>query len=486
MAALRCGLSRGRVLSTLCLISTPTTAWPHAFGERYDLPAPLSYFVIGAAATVALSFIVAALFVRRAPSESGDAGLVVPLGPLLPILRRLVQTIGVIALLLVVIGGLFGPPDPEENIAPVLVWIVWWVGFSFVVACCGDIWAVLDPWRTIFDWLDVAARRLGRIGGIRFGFSYPDRLGAWPAVLLLLLFVWIELLYPHAVEPSHLAWMVVVWSAVTLIGMAMFGVGAWRRNVDVFAIYFATLGRFAPIGVTEDGRGLMARAPGRRLIAPPVVSFAMVGFVVAMLATVLFDGLLGTSLMALAQRSLEAWLPGLANGSRYFSGTVGLVCVWLLFLGAYLVACFTTARLALDRSTLTIAKLFALTLVPIAIAYNVAHYFTYLLIYGQMMIPLLSDPFARGWDLFGTSMFDLDIGIVGAATTWRLALVSIVTGHIVSIWLAHRVALREFGTYRRAVIASVPLTVLMVIYTAISLLIMAEPLVRFTEPARVN
>ena len=99
------------------------------------------------------------------------------------------------------------------------------------------------------------------------------------------------------------------------------------------------------------------------------------------------------------------------------------------------------------------------------------------------MIPLISDPLGRGWDLFGTTWFEPNIGIVGAGTTWRLAIISIVTGHIVSIWLAHRVALREFGTHRRAVIASVPLTVLMVIYTAISLLVMAEPLVRFTQPA---
>ena len=455
----------------------PSTAWAHAFGERYDLPVPLGYFVAGAAATVALSFVVAALFMRRAPRASAD--FVVQFGPLLAIMRPIARVIAVALLCIVIAAGLFGTPNAEENLAPVWVWIIWWVGFAFVTACLGDLWSAIDPWRTLFEWLDAAARRLGSANGVRLGFVYPARLDAWPAVLLLLVFAWLELLYPQASQPTRLASLALAWSVVTLVGMASFGVDAWRRNVDVFAVYFATLGRIAPIGVTTNGRGLKLRAPGSDLVTAPVTSFAMVGFVIAMLATVLFDGLLGTSGMALARRSLAASLA--AGDADMETGTIGLICVWLLFLGAYLLACFATARVVHDRTAVSIAKLFVLTLVPIALAYNVAHYFTYLLVYGQLMIPLVSDPLGRGWDLFGTMLFEPDIGIVSAGTTWRLAIASIVIGHIVSIWLAHRIALREFGS--RAVIASVPLTVLMVIYTAISLLVMAEPLVRFTEPA---
>ena len=350
------------------LLTAPSAACAHAFGERYDLPVPLGYFVAGAAATVALSFVVAAVFMRRVPRDPGDSGFVVPLGPLLPVLRTAARIVGVVLLCVILIAGLFGTPEPETNLAPVLVWIVWWVGLSFTVACCGDIWSAIDPWRAVFEWLDAAVRRLGRANGVKFGLTYPPRLGAWPAVFLLLTFVWVELLYPHAVQPSRLADMALTWSALTLVGMASFGVDAWRRSGDVFAIYFATLGRFAPIGVTAEGRSLVLRAPGIGLIAAPVVSFAMVGFVLAMLATVLFDGLLGTGVMALARRSLAVWLPGLAGDVAYVTGTTGLICVWLLFLGAYLLSCFTTSRLVGDRATVAVAKVFALTLVPIAIA----------------------------------------------------------------------------------------------------------------------
>lgn len=145
--------------------------------------------------------------------------------------------------------------------------------------------------------------------------------------------------------------------------------------------------------------------------------------------------------------------------------------------------CLVTARLVRDHPVAAVARLFALTLVPIAIAYNIAHYFTCLLVQGQMIIPLLSDPLGRKWDLFGTATYYPAIGLLGARFTWYLAISSIVTGHAISIWLAHRLALREFRTSRQSVIASIPLTVLMVVYTAISLRVMAEPLVQFMQPA---
>ena len=479
----RRGSYRAASVTAAAFLSLPHTGWAHAFGERYDLPVPLAYFIAGAAATVALSFVVAALFMRSTSREPQQAGLVVPLGPLLPTMRGAGQVIGLVLLAMIVTAGFIGTRNPEMNLAPVMVWIIWWVGLSFVTACIGNLWPALDPWRALFEWTQAATRCAGLSNGISLNLRYPVWLGAWPAVALLLAFVWIEVLYPHAVLPAQLARLALAWSAFTLAGMVCFGAGAWRRYADVFAIYFETLGRFAPLGPGPDVRSVVLRPWGRGLIDAPAVSLAMVGFVLAMLATVLFDGLLGTQVMGLAQRGLTAWLPQLADAKGYFVGTTGLACVWLAFLGAYLLSCLTTARLAHERTTAEIAKLFALTLVPIAIAYNIAHYFTYLLVHGQLIIPLISDPFGRGWDLFGTLQYYPDIGIISARVTWQLAIVSIVVGHIISIWLAHRIALREFRTPREAVIASVPLTVLMVLYTVISLLVMAEPLVQFTPAA---
>ena len=202
-----------------------------------------------------------------------------------------------------------------------------------------------------------------------------------------------------------------------------------------------------------------------------------------MLSTVLFDGMLGGQVWWLTQRAITRALPQFVDDNGYILGTIGLIGVWLLFLAAYRLTCEITAPARrCGRRRRTLARAFALTLVPIAVAYNVAHNFSSLLVQGQQLIPLLSDPLGLKWDLFGAATYRPDIGIIDARITWYVAISAIVTGHVISVWLAHRVALREFATPRRAVIASIPLTMLMVIYTAISLSVIAEPMVKFDVP----
>lgn len=455
----------------------PRTAAAHSFGERYDLPAPLTYFMAGAAAVVALTFVVAALFGRARDAAAPSHSL--PMGPLLPALRIIARVLGLVLFIATIIAGLYGTRSPEANLAPTLVWIIWWVGLSLMVACVGNLWPAFDPWRTLFDLVDALARRCGRANGIALGWRYPPALGAWPAAILLLLFSWFEVIYLKSSIPSHIATVGIAWTAVTLAGMIAFGRASWQQHADVFAVYFKTLGRFAPAAGEAGGRGIVLRSWGRALTDTDALPAGMVGFVIAMLSTVLFDGLLGGQLWWYTQRALVAGFPQWADDNGYFTGSIGVFGTWLLFLTAYLVVCEITRRLAGGRSVGAIARMFVLCLTPIAVAYLVAHNFANLLIQGQLLIPLLSNPLGRKWDLFGTAGYEPDIGIIDARITWYVAISAIVIGHVISVWLAHRVALREFRSPRQAVIASMPLTVLMIAYTAISLSVIAEPLVQF-------
>lgn len=461
----------------------PCAAWPHSFDERYDLPAPLAHFVAGAALTVALSFVVAVVFARPAPPRSAHEYRIDLPGLWLPVLRAIFRALGVTLLALTLAAAWFGSGDPQMNFAPTLIWIVWWVGLSLACACVGNVWPVLDPWRTLFDRADALARRLGARSGIGLGWHYPRSLASWPAVALLLLWGWLEFVYPIATVPRQVAWVGLVWSAFTLAGMLCFGRDVWQRNGDVFAIYFSVLGRFAPFAPGPDPCSIVVRAPGQGLIAAEAGSVATMGFAVAMLATVLFDGLRGGEAWWAIEHALARWLPRLADPNGLFAGTVGLIGIWIAFFAAYGISCLATARLVGRVSAGTIARQFALTLVPIAVAYNVAHNFSSLAVRGQSVIALASDPFGRRWDLFGTAGFSPDIGLVDARLTWYVAVGAIVAGHVIAVWLAHRLALREFAATGRARLASAPLTVLMVLYTAISLSVIAEPLVKFESAA---
>ncbi len=449
----------------------------HGFGQRYELPLPLGLYLFGAAAAVALSFVVFGLSVRRAPAIHSRPHIDLCAGRLgqvigHPALALALRLAAVALFLVTILAGLFGDQNPYRNIAPTLVWIIWWVGLAYVAAFVGDIWSLINPWRTVFDAVQWLYRRLGGRGELGAGFDYPHTLGAWPACLLLLAFSWTELVYPNAASPAHIAWLAIAYSALTWTGMLLFGRDAWLRNGEVFSLVFGTFARFAPIEA-RDGR-LLLRPFGAGLLDSKLVSTSLMAFVLLMLASVLYDGLIGTGEWAALEGALRARWPGLGEP---VIRSIGLPAFWLLFLGAYLGISAIMSRVASGTPPpLEVARSFALTLIPIAIGYHVAHYLVFLLVQGQYIIPLLSDPFGRGWNLFGTAGYRVDIAVAGARFAWYTALGAIVTGHVLAVYLAHVRAMATFAPARVALSTQVPLTGLMVVYTFIGLSITAEPI----------
>ncbi len=377
------------------------------------------------------------------------------IGVLLPALRfvRRAPALGLFAL--TIVAGLYGTADPLMNLAPTMVWIVWWVGLSLIVACVGNVWPALDPWRTRwYDLLDWGARGLGASRGLTLGWRYPPALGAWPAVVLLLSLSWFEVAYPQAAVPYRLACVALAWSAVTLLGMVCFGADTCAPQCRRFLRFTSRRsGRFAPLAAGSDARSLTLRAPGRGLIAEPASSIAMVCFVMAMLSTVLFDGLLSGQVWWLTQTRIARAVPFLVDPDGYRMGAAGLVGVWLMFLGAYALTSTITARLV-PRYTMW-DKLPACS--PIRWCRSRGQHTTSRTTAHELprpgdsnLIALASDPLGLKWNLFGTANFRPDIGLIDARVTW----VCRDRGHRrrprhSPIWLAHRLALREFGTRRR-------------------------------------
>jgi len=187
--------------------------------------------------------------------------------------------------------------------------------------------------------------------------------------------------------------------------------------------------------------------------------------------------------------ALHANLSGLGDLAPLFIKSAGLIAFWLIFLCAFLgISAVMSAVAGGHRKPLAVARSFALTLVPIAIGYHVAHYLVYLLIQGQYIIPLASDPFGYGWNLLGTAGYRVDIGLAGARFTWYLALAAIVLGHVAAVYLAHLRASTVFEGRRAVLRTQIPLTALMVVYTFVGLSITAEPIVvsRPAQPTAVT
>ena len=215
----------------------------------------------------------------------------------------------------------------------------------------------------------------------------------------------------------------------------------------------------------------------RQLIGPDVVAL-----VVLMLATVTFDGFGATSAWVDVQSESLDLFVGVVNTTVVngitIADTLGLLLFPAAFLLVYLGFCGLMARAVGNvRTAGELARAFVFSLVPIALAYNIAHFFTLLVVQGQLLIPLSSDPLGRGWDLFGTSEYVTDIGVVSARAVWFLSVGAIVAGHIAAVYLAHHTATRLFGNRALAMRSQYPMLALMVMYTVVSLWIVAQPIV---------
>ena len=495
-------------LTALALIA-PQAAYAHGFGERYDLPVPLSLYITGAGLTVALSFIAVAVFLRNPQASfeyprlrlSSLPGFgVMASAPVLNTLRAITL---LIVVLVIVTGGL-GVQRASTNIAPTLVWIYWWVGLAFASALIGNVWALINPLRTSFEWMDSAARRLVP-GGLSFGeepTAYPEKWGAWPAVVLFCLFAWFEIAYEGSDDPGTLAIVIAGYALVTWWGMALFGAEKWLRNGEVFSILFGFLARFAPIELRAFGpdrqtetvddaeafraapstmREVSLRPPGVGLLHSNRASLSIMILVVIFLSTVTFDGFSQTppwqELLLWSFTTFSEW----SLTALMVTNTVGLILFAGLFVGAYLGFSAIMARSGPNQPdrTLTAARLFAFSLIPIAVAYHLAHFFSYLLIQGQLIIPLVSDPFGFGWDLFQTADYSVNIAIVNARIVWIVAIASIVIGHVIAVFLAHITALRHFRAHDAALRSQRAMLILMVGYTMISLWILAQPITTY-------
>lgn len=501
------------VAATLALALVAGSGQPvyaHGFGERYDLPVPLWLYITGAGTAVALSFMIIGVVVQGTQGfrdyprlnllrwRAGRA-LVHP-AVLLPVKTASLALFG-----LVIAAGLIGDAAPLKNLAPTMVWVIWWVGLAYVSALVGNVWALVNPWKIAFEGAEVLYQRLGSEGRLTFRLRYPERFGVWPGLLLFLGFAWAEIVYADSAVPLRIAQMALAYSFITWGGMLLFGKEVWLRQGEAFSLAFAFLARFAPTEVRvadtrvcagcevacldRDGHcaGCVhcfrrAAAPHRELNLRPFalgllrnesVSLSMLVFVILLLSTVTFDGFTATPAWGSVFSSLTSTFP-----SATTVGTLGLVAFPVLFIGVYLG--FSALMAAASGNRLPVedmARAFVYSLIPIALAYHLAHFLSFLIIQGQLIIPLASDPFGFGWDLFGTADYKVNIAIVNARFAWFTAVAAIVLGHIVAVYLAHVIALRTLREHELALRSQYPMLALMVGYTMVSLWILAQPIV---------
>lgn len=359
-------------------------------------------------------------------------------------------------------AALVGDTDPFANLAPTWVYVVFWIGVPVLSFALGNVWRALSPWRAIADLGVWALERSGR--DPQPLAVYPERLGRWPAVVGLGAFVTLELAYSDPSGPHSLALAIALYSYVALFGMAAFGRDLWEDRGEAFALLFGLVGRMAPLHVVD--RRVRVRPPFTGLAgAEPV--HGTLAFISVALGSVLFDGYSRTTTWQdLAARIEAPYIidrPGVAELLITGLSLAGIAAFVLVVALAYLGAC------ALARSQVGAARWlhseFLLSLVPIVLAYVLAHYFSLLAVQGQFAIPLLSDPFGRGWDVLGTADVVPNLTPFSPNTIWYVQVAALVIGHVAGLAIAHDRAVSIFREPGAALRSQYAMLALMVFYT---------------------
>lgn len=441
------------------------TLLAHGIGGVTDLPVPEWLFFWGGAVVLVLSFLALGVLWKRPQLERRAAGT-----PLPALLERLLRSrflraaLGLVSaglLVLVFLAALIGEPSSDRNLAPTFVYVIFSLGLVPVQVLLGNVWPALNPWLAIANGLAWVWTRLGRTWTPPL--AYPERLGVWPAAFLLFCFVTLELVYAAPASPRALALAIAIYSYTTWLGMAAFGRRAWAERGEAFTVYFGLLARIAPFGERE-GR-LVVRAPFSGLAGRETAPGTL-GFVAVMLGSVGFDGLSRSPFWQDLRADLEGpYLLESPNTAELIStgmALAGLVACVLAVALAYLGA-IRIAR-ALVGEARPLVPEFLPSLVPIALVYAVAHYFTLLVIQGQYALPLASDPFGYGWDLLGTVDYSPNIAPFSPNTVWYVQVGALVAGHVAGLAVAHDRAVTVLGE-RDALRSQYAMLALMVAYT---------------------
>ncbi|WP_262174565.1 hypothetical protein [Haloarcula laminariae] len=366
------------------------------------------------------------------------------------------RAVGVIGLGLAVYVGLTGPPLPTSSLTILLAFAGIRAGLPIVTYLFGNVWPVLNPWRTLATVCPSGFR------------TYPETLHRWPAVVGWLSLIWVEMVFPVSTVPSVLTRVLLVYSTVTLAGAILFGPEPWFENADPLAVLFRFYGAVAAVSRSQGH--LNVKLPGSRLSDSDTVTHVSdIAFIIALVWELTYSGFITTSAGAATIEALVGALAGLAGPE-----TLAVPMYTLLFLvgyGLFFAAYWYASHLS-RRSTntyitaRTIALQFAAPLLAIAAGYHLAHYAGLFVSLSPALVMALTSPLSPPAN-----------PLVLSPPPWfeGLGIAAILLGHLLAIWAAHAVAYDLFSSRLVAVRSQYPFIAVMVGYTVISLWIVSLP-----------
>ena len=448
----------------------------HGIVARSDLPIPGWLFGWAAALVMLVSFVgLATLWPEPRLQREGwkPFSRGVSRAIFNPVVEFVCGLLGVAMTVVLVYAGFRGVQTAAANITPTFIYVIFWVGLVPVSAIFGDVFRAFNPWRATARGVAFLARLISR-GDLPAPLAYPERFGRWPAAAGLFLFTALELVSADASKPQHLAIATLIYSAITFVAMALYGIDAWIERGEAFSVYFNLFSRISPFERRGDELGV--RKPLSALAALEPLP-GTVWFVAMMIGTVTFDGAGEGPLWTGIAPDIAKFFRNVGLSPSHaleMAFLIGLVAGVLLIRGLYELGVLGARGVGGGFSANQLAVQFAHSLVPIAFAYVMAHYFTFLLFQGQAMGFLASDPLGHGSNLFGTANQTINYNLIGSNATWYWQVAFVVTGHVAALTLAHDRALAIYDDAKLAVRSQYWMLAVMVGFTSLALWLLSQ------------
>ena len=443
---------------------------------RSDLPIPDWLFGWAAAMVLVVSFVALAVLWPEPKLQRerwrplpGALGRVLGSRPL----EIACGAIGVFLLGVVVYTGLEGTQSSSANFSYTFVYVVFWLALVPASVLFGDVFRAFNPWRAIGRSVGWIASKAAR-GALPAPLTYPERLGHWPAAAGIFAFAVMELVVSSGDQPDTVAIATLVYSALTFVAMALYGVDTWSSRGEAYSVYFNLFSRLSPIETRDRIVGLRLPLSG---LAALKAGAGTVPLLAVMIGSVTFDGASEAPLWTGIAPDISELFQDIGLSPQHaleLTFLIGLAGAVLLVYGFYMLGIVGAKSVGGGFTTERLSRAFVHTLVPIALAYVAAHYFTLLLFQGQAVEFLASDPLGDGSDLFGTADSQIDFTLIGANATWYWQVGFVVAGHVAALTLAHDRALALYDDAKLAVRSQYWMLAVMVGFTSLALWLLSQ------------
>ena len=429
----------------------------HGVGGRLDLP--LSQWQVAWAGVVALVFSFGALgyFWHRPLLKKLAIGRsIFEVFPQFNLFKTVFRYVFLLLFLIVVLAGFIGQDNTVANLAPITVFVVFWIGMAFASALFGHIWREISPWETLGKLVDQTRKANGE--------TAPRWLtSGWAALAPISVFHWFELAYHDGASPRVLGWWILIYT-IGLMAMAWRWGWGQARKAEGFGVLFGALAELSPFRVKE----IEAQKTKKMFLRFPFVGVSNYEMTSSQLAVVLaalggtaFDGFSRTRFWGEIIVGRTKWELTLVN-------TIGLIWIVAVVGVAYHLAGKLGSKTTGDAK---FSERFGASLIPILFGYDLAHYFSLLLLEGQAFKVLISDPFGKGWDIFGTATDPINWTFISPGVIGWVQVLSIVGGHLVGVLVSHDRGIEKFEL-KKAMQSQYPMLAVMVLYTMFGLVLM--------------